>query len=228
MAIEIVTIAESSTAGTTLNATAPAGIQVGDLLIAQSGVNNVSSSVTPPLGWSTANFQQSPGGGSSGQNVYVQYKIADSSDASAPTFEFISSSSNALRTIILRCTGNDTVTPFSGTNKALNTSVSGFGTKTFANTVTPTRAGSLILASFVADDVNISINNVSIANDNPTWTKEYNDTITQMYSAIRTTNSATGNMDTDQWGNGTNGTAIITVWNPVDISTNTGVLLNFM
>jgi len=76
MAIAIATTAESTVVGTTLNATAPTGIQVGDLLIAQSGVNNTSSSVTAPAGWSTANFQQSPGGGSSGSNVYIQYKIA--------------------------------------------------------------------------------------------------------------------------------------------------------
>lgn len=214
MAIAIATTAESTIVGTTLNATAPTGIQVGNLLIAQSGVNNTSSSVTAPAGWSTANFQQSPGGGSSGSNVYIHYKVANSADASAATFQFMSSTSNALRTIILRVTGNDTSSPFDSTNKALNNSVSGGGTKTFTNTVTPSRTGSLLIASFVADNVNLEINNVAVTNNNPTWTKQYNDTITQMYSAIYSVASATGNMTTDQWVSGTNGEAIISVFNP--------------
>lgn len=222
--INIATTAESTVVGSTLNATAPAGVQVGDLLIAQSGVNNASSSVTAPSGWTTANFQQSPGGGSSGSNVYIQYKIADSSDASAGTFQFISSTSNALRTIILRVTGNDTSNPFDSTNKALNNSVSGGGTKTFTNTVTPSRVGSLLIASFVADNTNLSISNVAVTNNNPTWTKQYNDTITQMYSAVYSVASATGDMTTNEWVFGTNGTAIISVFNP-PVTTNGNMFL---
>ena len=229
MAIIIETTSEASVTGVTDNSVAkPVGLTVGDLMIAQSGVNNQTATVIPPAGWSTANYQQSPGGGSSGENVFIHYKIADIGDVASSIFTFSCVANQALRTIILRVSGIDTTNPLSTTNKALHGSISGAGTKTFANTVTPSKSGSLLIASFVADNVNISVDNVAITNDNPTWTKQYNDTITQMYSAIRTESTATGDMTTDQWVNGTNGTAIITVWNPYQLNTNAIMLLNFM
>jgi len=215
MSILVETTSEATVTGVTDNPVPkPTGLTVGDLMIAQSGVNNTTATVTAPVGWTLATSQQSPGGGSSGENVFIHYKIADASDVASSTFTFSCTANQALRTIILRVSGANTTTPFSSTNKANNGSVSGGGTKTFTNTVTPALAGSLILASFVADNVNISVSNIAIANDNPTWTKQYNDTITQMYSAVRTEITATGDMTTDQWVNGTNGTALMTVWNP--------------
>jgi len=40
--------------------------------------------------------------------------------------------------------------------------------------------------------------------------------------------TATGDMTTDQWVSGTNGVALLTVFNPTEINTNTGMLLNFI
>lgn len=229
MTIVIETTSEANVTGVTDNSVAkPAGLAVGDLMIAQSGVNNITATVIPPAGWSTANSQQSPGGGSSGENVFIHYKIADIGDVASSIFTFSCTANQALRTIILRVSGVDRTNPLFTTNKALNNNVSGVGTKTFTNTVTPSRAGSLLIASFVADNVNLSISNVAVTNNNPTWTKQYNDTITQMYSAIRQENTATGDMTTDQWVSGTNGVALLTVFNPTEINTNTGMLLNFI
>lgn len=213
MAITLVTSLESQTVANTLAATTPGSVSVGNTLIAQCGVNNLTATVTPPAGWTTVNSQTSPGGGTLGANVWIFYKIADSSDAAASTFTFGSSVSQALRVFIMNYSGIDQVTPLDSTNKDLNTNVNSPGSKTFSNSVTPTNPDSLLMASFVGDDVNLTVSSISIANDNPTWTKIYNDTITQIWTAIRPQTTATGTMTTSSWSTPINGEAILSVFN---------------
>ncbi len=206
----------NGTVGNSLVVTAPTGIQVGDFLAAEGFVNNTTATITPPAGWSTAESLSISGGG--GNNCNLMYKIADSSDASAPDFTFTSSTSQALRVYIQRWTGNATSSVLDGVNKDENPTINS-GSQTFTAGVTQTNANALIIVVGCQETgTNVSIPQPATTNNNPgTWTKEVSDTIGNMWYAERSATGATGDITTAQWAyssGGTKGGIIVAIFNP--------------
>jgi len=185
------TVANSSS----ITITKPSGVVSGNLMV-MCGNFEINTTVTPPSGWTqiTNNVH------SSNQfRLLSYYKIAGGSEPADYTWSW--TNGREATGLIMRISGFNATTPIQTSNSAeSNTSVA---SKSFACTVTPTVADSLIIMLLGGRN---SIGGAgwhwsgqAIATSNPTWTELYDSSFGAGYfefsvsTAIRTQTSATGN-----------------------------------
>lgn len=171
---------------------APSSIAEGDLLIFFYGINDATDSIQTLSGWTHALNMQVVG-----SNVYcgLQWKIAEVADESVGTYHFNCTGTAVLGGFMLRITDylDEDLLNFD------NASVSNDETPSFANTVTPATADSLLLFFTVASTLGTAgMSGYAITTNNPTWTEEYdvNSGSTwgmSLASASRPETTATGN-----------------------------------
>ena len=148
--------------GTTNECPAPANVAVGDLLVGVYSVGTTST-LSGPTGWTELFYDTDAAVTSHG----VWWKIANSSDAAASTFDFTSSGNARTCAVVLRIDGHDATTPI-GTQFAGNSYPSQTASPV-SPTVTTTVDDSLVILTQGGDqnraDTHPSSTNL-IANDN--------------------------------------------------------------
>jgi len=198
MATVLATASTTYAATTSVTVTKPAGLSVGDLMVAQcSVVANTPSNFSTPAGWTSLSTVTV---GEARQTVF--YKIADAGDVAAGNFSFAAGVSEQRAAGIIAISDISLVTTITETNtSALD---SGSGTLTMS-TQSPLRSDSVVLILASGGEQNVAPNYVfsspALATDNPTWTGEWqlNDVSAghsgTMYlaSAERSAATATGN-----------------------------------
>lgn len=186
----------NGTAVTTVAATKPTGVIVGDLLVAVlvgveagGGANQTFSS----SGWTAYSSQDlNQIGVATASTVF--YKMADSSDVSASTYTFTGTTTfGAISAVLMRISGAR-----SSGIAALNSEHSSINS-TFATTITP--AANSLLVFVVSNYRNTDvISTYAIVTSNPTWTEQYDNQMTgtsynhrfALATAIRPEATATG------------------------------------
>jgi len=208
-----VTLASSSTtnnlgaATASLVLTKPTGLAVGDIILALFGVNT-STAVTKPSGWATHASDTTIAGGASA--IYLDYKIADSSDVAASDFTW-SFTSSVNSGVIMRVTGGMT-----DHTKWKSAASSGTNTLTPSLTgVTPTTAyGNLLIEGLFVQNAGTTLSGWAIATNDPGGWTELQDvaqgsiwTFGVAWALRNNQTSATGNGtvtlaadNTNQWG----------------------------
>lgn len=171
----------------------PAGLSVGDLMIAQVVVHTLSGSITTPGGWTLIRTNTDFVAPNYWLKSNLFWKIADSDDVAAANFTF-TVGTGCNRGAITAWTGHDPITPINADSGQTQTS-----TTVTAPTITPSVANCEILM-FCAVANNNTQSNYAIANDNPAiWSERYDLLTTQgedcalaMASATRPETTATG------------------------------------
>lgn len=176
MAAIVATSAFTTGNGTTLNATAPTGIQVGDMLVAFVMQNVEEVTITTPSGWTS-------GYGTAFNNyapTYFFYKVAVSGDTSASTYAFTSGSSTGKKVWIGRLTGVAGTAPELVVESTSGNGVTSNPWSTDLGTQNPTYPNNLLFGAFTILSGSRTLQTVAIGTDNPTWT-EYCDDATDDY-----------------------------------------------
>lgn len=158
--------ATSGTA-TTINVDAPAGVQVGDLLVAHLTKDPAAAPVTFSSSWTQ--IQQT----SNGIVSAVFYKIADSGDAAATDFQFSFTSTAAFRAgRIFRITGHNSSSPIGASQ--IGTASSSTIT---VGTITPAAANSLIMFFAAAESAGAARTCASytMVTSPPTYSEHYDE-----------------------------------------------------
>lgn len=192
----------SKSSGDTFSVTKPTGLAVGDLMVAHiGGVKDSASDFTfgEPSGW-TQLLAQDTGGLNNRARIEVAYKTADASDVAASNFTWTLSSASAwVAGAIYRISGAGTA-PYG----AIAVEESGTLTPSFSNSVTQLHANSVVLFLYtgVDDTASGSAASYAVANNNPTWTEQYDifgahtsdgDGLFAGATATRAATGATGN-----------------------------------
>lgn len=162
--------------GVNLNITKPTGLAAGDYLIAHlSVVDNTSGGAgtfNTPAGWTSGVNASRAANTNSNAHTRVFYKVADSSDAAAGSFNFTKdgTGANACGGALYRISGGSSI-------QIASDGVSDSATPSFSNTVTPTFASSLILFLVTGADASQASGTTSayaITTSNPaSWTEVY-------------------------------------------------------
>lgn len=171
--------------------TKPSGLIVGDLLIAFVFYQDGGITITPPSGWTT--LRTTTDGNIA---IWSFYKIATSTETAATDFTFGASSSIEIGGGMVRIDGFPT-SPIWTSAGATTTSTA---TPSFANTITPAVADSLLIMAVVCHKGTGTISTYAIATSNPTWVETFERTTADsvdytfaVATANRTQTTATGN-----------------------------------
>jgi len=160
--------ATATTTGASINVAKPAGLAVGDLMIAQMVADDLTPipTITPPAGWTTKDSQAVT---TILLGVLYQ-KVADAADVAASTFTF-STTGQGLVGGIIAISNPDPVTLIDQVNGSNGTS----GTVITTSGITPTRADDimLIFGYYGNSSPSRTFSGYSIATTNPTWTEIY-------------------------------------------------------
>lgn len=179
--------------------TKPSGVKNGDLLIAVvASFLSTSQSVTPPAGWTLIQSVTV----STVDILSVYSKIASSEPASWTWT--IGASTGKSGGAVFAVIDYDVTTPIDAVAAATAGTTQ---TPSYANTITPTRAASLLLMFTGAGSGGLNVLGISgyaITTNNPSWTElyqlDYNDSSSTcalgIAMAIRTAITATGNSST--------------------------------
>lgn len=147
------------------------GVAVGNLLVAQYIWNNTSGTTTAPASW-TKLFTEARGG-SLGCSSEIWWKVADSGDASSPSFTFSNSSGTKGRLSVIKIQAGQVVTPIPQSSTRNDNSVNPMT----GTAITPSIANSLLLMFTTtgsgADGSPRTVSGYAIATSNPTWTELY-------------------------------------------------------
>ena len=162
--VESIGSASSNTSGTGINLNAPAGVAVGDLLLAHCLGD---TSWDTPSGW--AQIQAA----TSGRSLAAFYKIAEAGDVGAGTFAFSTTGSGAKGGRVYRISGHDTASPIGASSvgtQANSTTVS-------TAAITPAAASSLIMILVGASSGGAArtCSGYTLATSSPTFTEHYED-----------------------------------------------------
>lgn len=167
---------QNATGTTSAAVTKPAGLAVGDLMVAFAAgfANGAAGSMTPPAGWTTKTSTALGGFGS----FYSFWKIADAGDVAASTFTFTHSGTGSPTCFasVTRITNVDPTTPMDQSVAAAMST----GILTFTNSaITPTRYNNLCLIFVVSGNGGGARNasGYAMSADNPTWTEAYDVTV---------------------------------------------------
>lgn len=156
------TVTFSSTTNVTVPK--PTGLAAGELMVAHiGGFVNTPDEFATPAGW-TQLVESSDDSDDYGHAVF--YKTADSSDAAASDFTFNGTNSGSKAGAIFRISGAASL------QQATDTTAEASASPSYANTVTPSQANSLLLLLLIADS-GCSASNYAIATSNPSWTERY-------------------------------------------------------
>lgn len=190
---------ESDGGTTTMDITKPTSLAEGDLMVFVGGGAETIGAYTK-TGWT-----QIFGATATNLQMTVLFKVADSSDAAASTFDFGSAGASGSGECgaLFRITGN-----FTNANNFYYATASGLsGVDT---SVTPLNTSSLLLlGAFTRSDGSINFSTFAIANNNPTWTERVDitalatrDADLGIATATPSAASATGNSTIVTTGNG--------------------------
>lgn len=166
MAVAFQSIATTAyNADASLVITKPSGLAVGDLMLAVvQGENNAGTG--QPSGFTLLKDLQNTGAAG---RMWVSWKIATSGDVAATDFTFTKTASVNLGGGILRIDGTHSTNPVERFGFA---NASATSTPTFASTVTPDKANSLILFCLsTVDDTQNTSSGYAIVTSDPTWTE---------------------------------------------------------
>lgn len=181
-----------------IDVTKPTGLAVGDLMIA-SGVGSTNNGITFPSGFTqltevgalTAGHMRSA----------IAWKVADSSDVAASTFNFSAGVAS-----ISRITGAGSSFVYSGSiaDNTANPSFTGVTPKDYG--------GDILLMQFWSASINVNISGYAIGTSNPSWTEGFEiqgGSTASMAYATRTQVTATGNFSVSSIGANTESEGII-------------------
>ncbi len=155
------------TTASSIALTKPSGLAIGDLMVAHLLLTVGQTVSSAPTGFT---FKDTATDSTSLFTSDIYYKTADSGDVAASTFTFTLSGSSSCGGALLRVSGATSSTSISEYGEA-NIVVS-TTTPSFANTVTPHVASSLLL--FMITHANASaISAYAVATSNPSWTEVY-------------------------------------------------------
>jgi len=175
--------------------TKPTDLAVGDLLIAHI-FNAKAQTITPPSGF-TALLTTTTTGSINQHAMYLFWKVADAGDVAATTFSFTTASSQTAGGGLMAFTG---ATSFAPIPEFAGSTANNTGSPSFANTITPHIADSmiLILGGLITAGSTSGVSTYAIATSNPSWTEIYDDspdTARRFYAAYgsRPQTTATGN-----------------------------------
>ncbi len=146
------------------------GVTAGNLLVVQYVWDNTSGTTTAPSGWTLK--ETTARGGALGCSSEIWYKIADSGDASSPSFTFSNSSGTKGRLSIIKIQAGRVLSPIPQSSSAQNNVANPMQ----GTAVTPTIADSLILffTTTLADLTARTVSGYAITTSNPsTWTELY-------------------------------------------------------
>lgn len=173
--------------------TKPAGLAIGDLMIAQEVLSSSgSATITPPANWASIRVD-----GYSNLESALFWKIADAADVAASNFTFTTVDTQVNRGTITAWYGHDSTTPINaseGQGNAASTTITSDG-------LTPGVASCVICLFCSVRDKNTQ-NNYAIATNNPaSWAEAYDLPYDNAYAdlglslgyATRPETSATGN-----------------------------------
>lgn len=211
MAIAVQSTSNASNNGTsitTLLIDKPTGLALGDLMVAFLAGAGGSAATYSLSGWTAyaSGTFSTIGTGVAGT---VLFKEASSGDVSATDFTFTASSGQTnILGAIMRITGGHTTTPF--TTSATTGNNTG-NNPTFASTITPTIANSLIVQCLAGYNWTSGLSGYAIVTSNPTWTERVdlydNSKSTKLVFAIATAprpeTTATGNSSVTATQDGT-------------------------
>lgn len=170
--------------------TKPAGLAVGDLMIAHIATYAIKTMSAVPSGFTHVRTDTSS---TNRVTSYVYKKIADAGDVAAETFTFTVSASDSIKGAISAWTGFDTSNPISAHNGQGNASSSTIT----APTITPAADCMILLVCTIRH--NDTFSGYAVATDNPaSWAEAYD--LQYAYAlgialgyALRPETSATGN-----------------------------------
>jgi hypothetical protein len=157
----------------------PAGLAVGEILIAFASLRSTSVDIAggyTPAGWtlleSAGGFNGSP---NTGAEIWSAYKIADSSDVAASNFTFtwsvgVGAAASGI-VYLARITGKNPVTPVSVHTVGTNGYDSGGRGSVSYTGVTQAYADALLIMVAGNNNSSSSFSNYAIATSNPTWTE---------------------------------------------------------
>lgn len=198
----------TATSGNNITITKPTGLAAGDMLVAIIAATHdaTNGSFDPPGGWTTL---EDVGETSSNGYVGAFAKVADSGDAAASNFTF-TAVDNVFASVgtLFRITGtNGFASPTINIISDGTTTLPGSGLTTLQTNYL------LLLAGIVQDSPDYNMSGYSVANNDPTWTEEYDLTSgvgtlinLGVASATYANAQATGNYDVS--GNGFKGLLI--------------------
>lgn len=176
MALAYASVQTSNSGTTSVVVTKPTSLAEGDYMVAHLASSNASAtdlSAHTLSGWTSAATAQSNSGTASHRATCL-YKVASAGDVAASDFTFTcDADAESSCGAIYRFTGAGLVNG-AGDDDATTTA-----DHTFANTITPTFADSILL--FLASCVNnggTSFSTYAITTNNPTWTERYDVTNT--------------------------------------------------
>ncbi|MFP5042498.1 T9SS type A sorting domain-containing protein [Parasediminibacterium sp. JCM 36343] len=189
LAIRSYTTATSSGNNNLITIFKPSGLIVGDLLFLQCGANECGYSTCSSPGWNLIIENNWPCTNTNGfTHLSCLYKIADSNDVAATDFTFtISVGPQTQQAILLRIAGHDLINPIAA---SAQDSIAG-SNPSFKNSVKPVVANSLYLMS--ATNGLFGVSNPTIANSNPTWKILSQNSLHNLFYAIRPETTSTGN-----------------------------------
>jgi hypothetical protein len=196
----------------------PAGLSVGDLMVAHVMARDRATNdidITPPDEWST--IRQEKDSSTFGTGLF--WKIADAADVAASDFTFTWAESASHKGIITAWTGHDPTSPINANEGQINAA----STTVTSDGLTPSVADCVIcfFCSITNDNTQ---SDYAIADDNPaSWTEVYDypcdisyDLGVSMAYATRPETSATGNATATTSGSNINiGMLIVIAPNPI-------------
>jgi hypothetical protein len=170
---------QTVTSGNSLTITKPTGLTSGDVMVAHlsnvvGGSNNADGWDTPS-GWTALTSTNQNANSNSSARLDTFYKVADSSDVAASDFSFVKNGSQGttVQGNLYRITGVNAVGTFIAASAAVATDDT---TPTFANTITPPFANSVLLfLTTVADAAQTtgSVASYAVTTSSPSWTEAY-------------------------------------------------------
>lgn len=207
--------------------TKPSGTTDGELLIAIISIATTSSTIdSVPSGWTLSETSTAVPTGVQYHAIY--YKIASSEPADW-SFGF-TNSSTLCAGVVIRALFPNTASPFGSDSTA---TVTNDDTPSWANTVTPTLANSLLVMAITARQTDSGTSGYAIATDNPTWTEVFDATNTgttfAVATAIRSATTATGNSSATLTGSSINtsdSVCTLSVFNPLPSVTTDTLVMN--
>jgi len=179
------TQAYTAPTGNDITITKPTGLAVDDLMVACvshfAEVSNINLNFTTPSGW-TLSQESGISIGGDGGSYAVFYKLADASDVAASDFTFsVLSAQEYMGGCIMRVSGIRTdVAQLGGSDEE---GLSDTDNPSYTVSLAPAQNTVLYVATFLSGAVPYNTTDVTITGTNPTWTQQFDTTVTVSDSA---------------------------------------------
>lgn len=173
----------SHAASTTFTCNKPAGLQVGDLMIAHCSCRGAPTSITMPSAtgsWNTILSEQQQG---TTMRMEVAWRIADANDVAASSYSFSTTTSTGNIAAITAFTGFNSSNPINASSARANTADASLTNDTTA--LNPSVAGTLLCQFHsLADNTAVTSNYRCLTNNPSPWTAQYAVAGTDLYHSM--------------------------------------------